>query len=129
MRQLNQRTMEEQIQASVYGKIAEVTEDFSTRLKEQEERILNQVPEKNDMIEHIRVITEGSIEAQVHETATQVAHEIANSVATERVEQVLDQRLPEQDIEIKEQSGGGNIIWIVLGVLLLASAIGFYFLL
>jgi CheY-like chemotaxis protein len=129
VRQLNQRTMEEQIQASVYGKIAEVTEDFSTRLKEQEERILNQVPEKNDMIEHIRVITEGSIEAQVHETATQVAHEIANSVATERVEQVLDQRLPEQDIEIKEQSGGGNIIWIVLGVLLLASAIGFYFLL
>ncbi|MEW8046225.1 MAG: response regulator, partial [Candidatus Thiodiazotropha sp.] len=61
VRQLNQRTVGDLIEASIYGQMKELDDDISQRLQEQEQRILNQVPEKNDMIEHIRVITEGSL--------------------------------------------------------------------
>ena len=128
VRQLNQRSVEELIQAGVHEQVMDLADDFSKRLKDQEARILEQVPEKNDMIEHIRVITEGSLEAHVHETATQVAHEVSNSVATETVEQMLDQHLAQQNMEHQAQSGG-KLIWVMLGVLVLASAGGALYLL
>ncbi|MES9813931.1 MAG: hypothetical protein ABW161_13960 [Candidatus Thiodiazotropha sp.] len=121
VRQLNQRTVGDLIEASIYGQMKELDDDISQRLQEQEQRILNQVPEKNDMIEHIRVITEGSLEAQVHETATQVAGEIANSVATETVESLLDQHLAHQALESQHQKSKIPMM-VVLGLGLLAVA-------
>ncbi len=128
VRQLNQRSVEELIQAATYAQVNEVKEEFSERLKQQEARILEQVPEKNDMIEHIRVVTEGSLEAHVHETATQVSQEVANSVATETVEQMLEQHLAQQAV-VNEKQPGGKAIWIMLGALLVASAGAAYYLL
>ncbi|MEW8137531.1 MAG: response regulator [Candidatus Thiodiazotropha endolucinida] len=121
VRQLNQRTVGDLIESSIYGQMKELDHDISQRLQEQEQRILNQVPEKNDMIEHIRVITEGSLEAQVHETATRVAGEIANSVATETVENLLDQHLAHQALE-SQQPKSKLPIMVVLGLGLLAVA-------
>ncbi|MCU7891643.1 MAG: hypothetical protein KZQ78_08505 [Candidatus Thiodiazotropha sp. (ex Ustalcina ferruginea)] len=115
VRQLNQRTVEGLIEASVYGQITELADDFSQRMKDQEARILSQVPEKNDMIEHIRVVTEGSLEAHVHQTASQVAGEIANSVATETVESLLDQHLAHQTLE-NQQPKTGSSGWVYLGL-------------
>ncbi|MES9924788.1 MAG: response regulator [Candidatus Thiodiazotropha endolucinida] len=121
VRQLNQRTVGDLIEASIYSQMKELDDDISQRLQEQEQQILNQVPEKNDMIEHIRVITEGSLEAQVHETATQVAGEIANSVATETVESLLDQHLAHQALESQHKKSKMPIM-VVLGLGLLAVA-------
>ncbi|MBT3091315.1 MAG: response regulator [Candidatus Thiodiazotropha endolucinida] len=121
VRQLNQRTVGDLIEASIYSQMKELDDDISQRLQEQEQRILNQVPEKNDMIEHIRVITEGSLEAQVHETATRVAGEIANSVATETVENLLDQHLAHQALESQQQKSKLPLM-VVLGLGLLAVA-------
>ncbi|MCU7873222.1 MAG: response regulator [Candidatus Thiodiazotropha sp. (ex Lucinoma borealis)] len=115
VRQLNQRTVEGLIEASVYGQITELADDFSQRMKDQEALILSQVPEKNDMIEHIRVVTEGSLEAHVHQTASQVAGEIANSVATETVESLLDQHLAHQTLE-NQQPKAGPSGWVYLGL-------------
>ncbi|MCG8035845.1 MAG: response regulator [Candidatus Thiodiazotropha taylori] len=126
VRQLNQRSLEELIQATTFNQINETRDEFSDRLKQQEERILEQVPEKNDMIEHIRVVTEGSLEAHVHETATQVSQEVANSVATETVEQMLEQHLAQQTV-VKEQPAEGKAIWAMLGALLVASAGAAYY--
>jgi CheY-like chemotaxis protein len=128
VRQLNQRDLEEQIQAATYTQVSEVRDEFSSRLKDQEERILNQVPEKNDMIEHIRVVTEGSLEAQVHETASQVSQEVANSVATETVEQMLEQHLAKQAV-VREKPSSGKVIWIMLGAVIVALAGAAYLLL
>jgi hypothetical protein len=86
------------------------------------------VPEKNEMIQHIRVITEGSLEAQVHQTATQVASEIANSVATETVENLLDQHLAQQALE--SQAETSKWPWkIIIGVGLLVVVGAVYMLL
>ncbi|MCG7986720.1 MAG: response regulator [Candidatus Thiodiazotropha lotti] len=128
VRQLSQRSVEELIQATTFTQINETRDEFSDRLKQQEARILEQVPEKNDMIEHIRVVTEGSLEAHVHETATQVSQEVANSVATETVEQMLEQHLAQQTV-VNEKPAAGNTIWVMLGALLAASAGAAYYLL
>ncbi|MEJ2694455.1 MAG: response regulator [Candidatus Thiodiazotropha sp.] len=80
VRQINRRDLEALIHADVSAQISQAEGDIDERMKDQEARILTQVPEKNEMIEHIRVVTEGSLEAQVHETASQVAQEVANSV-------------------------------------------------
>ncbi|MCG7915075.1 MAG: response regulator [Candidatus Thiodiazotropha weberae] len=128
VRQLSQRNVEELIQATTFTQINETRDEFSDRLKQQEARILEQVPEKNDMIEHIRVITEGSLEAHVHETATQVSQEVANSVATETVEQMLEQHLAQQTV-VNERPAAGKAIWVMLGALLAASAGAAYYLL
>ena len=126
VRQLNQRTVGDLIESSIYGQMKELSDDISQRLSDQEQRILNQVPEKNDMIEHIRVITEGSLEAQVHETASQVAGEIANSVATETVESLLDQHLAHQAIESQQQKSKMPLmIVLALGLLAVAGAAAF----
>jgi CheY-like chemotaxis protein len=119
VRQLNQRTVEGLIEASIYEQITEVASDFSQRLQDSEQRILEQVPEKNEMINHIRVVTEGSLEAQVRETATQVAQEISNSVATETVEMLLDQRLAHQSPP--EPDSKSSLGWLV-GLLVVAAA-------
>ncbi|MES9992433.1 MAG: response regulator [Candidatus Thiodiazotropha sp.] len=120
VRQLNQRTVGDLIQSSIYSQMNELSEELTERMKDQEARILTQVPEKNDMIEHIRVITEGSLEAQVHETASKVAGEVANHVATETVEGMLDQHLAQQAMEQPRQSK--SPIWLVLGLGVLAVA-------
>ncbi|MEJ2395611.1 MAG: hypothetical protein P8Z77_12750, partial [Candidatus Thiodiazotropha sp.] len=99
--------------------ITEVASDFSQRLHDSEQRILEQVPEKNEMINHIRVVTEGSLEALVQETATQVAQEISNSVATETVETLLDQRLAHQSPP--EPDSKSSLGWLV-GLLVVAAA-------
>ena len=90
VRQINERTVEGLIEASIYEQVQELANDFSQRMLNLKEEILSQVPEKHDMIEHIRVVTEGSIEAQVRELATRVSQEVSNSTATETVEQILD---------------------------------------
>ncbi len=128
VRQINRRDLEALIHADVSAQISQVEGDINERMKDQEARILTQVPEKNEMIEHIRVVTEGSLEAQVHETASQVAQEVANSVATETVEQMLEQHLAQQNMEEPKESGN-KFIWILLLVLLAASAGGAYYLL
>ncbi|MES9943457.1 MAG: response regulator [Candidatus Thiodiazotropha sp.] len=126
VRQLNQRTVGDLIESSIYGQMKELSDDISQRLSDQEQRILSQVPEKNDMIEHIRVITEGSLEAQVHETASQVAGEIANSVATETVESLLDQHLAHQAMESQQQKPKMPLmIVLALGLLAVAGAAAF----
>lgn len=126
VRQLNQRTVEGLIEASIYEQINEVANDFAQRLKDLERKILNQVPEKNEMIEHIRVITEGSLEAHVRETATNVAQEISNSVATETVENLLDQHLAHQSLASHESSR--SVMPWVLGLLAAAAVgVGVYF--
>ncbi len=126
VRQLNQRTVEGLIEASIYEQINEVANDFSQRLNDTERRILDQVPEKNEMIDHIRMVTEGSLESHVRETATQVAQEISNSVATETVETLLDQHLAHQSLAQQTHSKG-SLGWL-LGLLALAAAgAGAYF--
>ncbi|MEW8467482.1 MAG: response regulator [Candidatus Thiodiazotropha sp.] len=121
VRQLNQRTVGDLIQSSIYNQMNELSEELTERMKDQEARILSQVPEKNDMIEHIRVITEGSLEAQVHETASQVAGEVANHVATETVEGMLDQHLAHQAMESQQQQSKSPL-WIIFGLGVLAVA-------
>jgi CheY-like chemotaxis protein len=128
VRQINRRDLEALIHADVSAQISQAEGDIDERMKDQEARILTQVPEKNEMIEHIRVVTEGSLEAQVHETASQVAQEVANSVATETVEQMLEQHLAQQNMEEPKESGN-KFIWILLLVVLAASAGGAYYLL
>ncbi|MEJ2454020.1 MAG: response regulator [Candidatus Thiodiazotropha sp.] len=125
VRQLNQRTVEGLIEASIYEQINEVANDFAQRLADTERRILDQVPEKNEMIEHIRVVTEGSLEAQVRETATQVAQEISNSVATETVETLLDQHLAHQSLA--QESHKSPLGWILGLLALTAAGVGAYF--
>jgi CheY-like chemotaxis protein len=125
VRQLNQRTVEGLIETSIYEQITEVASDFSKRLQESEQRILERVPEKNEMINHIRVVTEGSLEAQVRETATQVAQEISNSVATETVEMLLDQRLSHQTPP--QEKSKGFLRWIIGLLALAAAGVGAYF--
>ncbi len=126
VRQLNQRTVEGLIEASIYEQITEVANDFSQRLSDTERRILEQVPEKNEMIDHIRMVTEGSLESHVRETATQVAQEISNSVATETVETLLDQHLAHQSLA-KPESSHGAMGWVLGLVVLAAVGVGAYF--
>jgi hypothetical protein len=57
-----------------------------------------------------------------------VAQEIANSVATETVEQMLDQHLAQQNIE-QETKKGGKAIWILFVFLVIAFAGSAYLLL
>ncbi len=125
VRQLNQRTVEGLIEASIYEQINEVANDFAQRLADTQRRILEQVPEKNEMIEHIRVVTEGSLEAQVRETATHVAQEISNSVATETVETLLDQHLAHQSLV--QESRKSPLGWILGLLALTAAGVGAYF--
>lgn len=128
VRQLNQRTVGDLIQSSIFNQMNELSDDLTERMKDQETRILSMVPEKNEMIDHIRVITEGSLEAQVHQTATRVASEIANSVATETVENLLDQHLAQQALDKQEERSKWP--WkIIFGVGLLAVAGAAYMLL
>ncbi|MGD8914064.1 MAG: response regulator [Candidatus Thiodiazotropha sp.] len=128
VRQLNQRTVGDLIQSSIFNQMNELSDDLTERMKDQEARILSMVPEKNEMIDHIRVITEGSLEAQVHQTATRVASEIANSVATETVENLLDQHLAQQALDKQEERSKWP--WkIIFGVGLLAVAGAAYMLL
>ncbi|MCU7850819.1 MAG: response regulator [Candidatus Thiodiazotropha sp. (ex Monitilora ramsayi)] len=126
VRQLNQRTVEGLIEASIYEQISEVADDFSQRLRDTEQSILSKVPEKNEMIEHIRVVTEGSVEAQVLETSTHVAQEVANSVATETVEALVDQHLAHQSLA-NQTSSNSAWIWAAGLALAVAAGVGLYF--
>ncbi len=127
VRQLNQRTVEGLIEAAIYEQITEVANDFSQRLSDSEEKILSQVPDKNEMIDHIRMVTEGSIESQVQETARQVAQEVSNSVATETVETLLDQQLAQQSMESHQAQPSNAWVWIVGLLVSLAAGSGVYF--
>ncbi len=122
VRQINRRTVESLIEASIYEQVQELANDFSQRLKEMKRDILSQVPEKNDMIEHIRVVTEGTMEAHVREVATQVSQEMANSMATETVEHLLDEHLAEQTRSrpvSRDNRRGRLLLW--LGLLLVGA--------
>jgi len=126
VRQINQRTVENLIEARIYEQVQELANDFGRRLKELKRDILSKVPEKNDMIEHIRVVTEGTLEAHVREIATQVSQEMANSVATETVENLLDEHLSEQaraKSEAPRRGRGRLLLWT--GLLLLGAGIGY----
>jgi CheY-like chemotaxis protein len=126
VRQLNQRTVEGLIEAAIYEQITEVANDFSQRLSDSEQKILSQVPDKNEMIDHIRVVTEGSIEAQVQETARQVAQEVSNRVATETVETLLEQQLMQQSLESQQQSSS-TWVWVAGLVVAAVAGSGVYF--
>lgn len=123
VRQINERSVAGMIEASIYEQIQEVANDFSQRLQQLKEEILAQVPEKHEMIEHIRVVTEGTMEAQAHETATQVSRDVANSVATETVEQLLDEHLADQ--AMRKSSGGGSRVALWMGLLALLAGAGY----
>ena len=126
VRQINERTLESLIEASIYEQIQELANDFTQRLHQLKEDILAQVPEKNDMIEHIRVVTEGTMEAHVRETATHVSQEIANSVATETVEHILDEQLADRAMlkaASEDGKAGRRALWI--GLLALAALAGY----
>jgi CheY-like chemotaxis protein len=125
VRQLNQRTVEELIEARVYEPLTELARDFSRRLNDSETRILEQVPDKNEMVDHIRMVTEGSLESQVRETATYVAQEISNSVATETVETLLEEHLAHQSVTQQKSKSSGR--WIATLLALIASGVGAYF--
>ncbi len=128
VRQLNQRTVEGLIEGSIHEQISEVANDFAQRLSDTEQRILRQVPEKNEMIDHIRVVTEGSMEAHVQETATQVAQEVSNSVATETVETLLDQHLAHQAMAQAQSQSKSLLGWIIgLVILAAAGAAGYFY--
>jgi CheY-like chemotaxis protein len=126
VRQINQRTVEGLIEARIFEQIKKLANDFSQRLQAVKREILSQVPEKNDMIEHIRVVTEGTLEAHVREVATQVSQEMANSVATETVEQLLDEHLSEHtrgSPEVTKHGWGRLALWA--GLVLFGAGIGF----
>jgi hypothetical protein len=125
VRQLNQRTLEGLIEASIYKLVTEVAKDFKRRLSDSEKRILEQVPDKNEMVNHIRVVTEGSLEGHVREIATHVAQEISNSVATETVETLLDHHLAHQSLE--QQNTKSPVGWIAALLVLVAGGVGAYF--
>jgi CheY-like chemotaxis protein len=127
VRQLNQRTVEGLIEAAIYEQITEVANDFSQRLSDSEQKILSQVPDKNEMIDHIRVVTEGSIEAQVQETARQVAQEVSNSIATETVETLLDQQLTQQSLESQQPQPSSAWVWVAGLVVAAVAGSGVYF--
>ena len=117
VRQINRRTVESLIEASIYGKVQELSNDFEQKLKVLKLEILSEVPEKNDMIEHIRMVTEGSLEAHVREVATQISREMANSVATETVEHLFDEHLAEQarnKPQKKPKNYGLLFLWLAL---------------
>ncbi len=120
VRQINERTVEGLIEASIYEQVHELANDFSQRMQNLKEEILSQVPEKNDMLEHIRVVTESSLEAVVRETATQVAQEVSNSTATETVEQILDEHLAHQTVFQATNRGAKSRNWLFWLILLLA---------
>ena len=126
VRQLNQRTVEGLIEASIYEQISEVASDFTQRLSDTEQRIMQQVPEKNEMIDHIRVVTEGSMEAHVQETASQVAQEVSNSVATETVETLLDQHLAHQAMAQAQSQSKSPMGWILGLIVVAAAGVGAY---
>lgn len=126
VRQLNQRTVEGLIEASIHEQISELAGDFSQRLSDSEQRIMQQVPEKNEMIDHIRVVTEGSMEAHVQETASQVAQEVSNSVATETVETLLDQHLAHQAMAQAQSQSKSPMGWILGLVVVAAAGVGAY---
>lgn len=126
IRQINERTVEGLIEATLYQQIQELANDFTQRLQLLKDEILSQVPEKNDMIEHIRVVTEGSLEAHVRETATQVSQEVANSTATETVENILDEHLANQArIQAMNTQGRKSRWWLWLLLLLLGAGAGY----
>ena len=130
VRQINERTVEGLIEASIYEQVQELANDFSQRMLNLKEEILSQVPEKHDMIEHIRVVTEGSIEAQVRELATRVSQEVSNSTATETVEQILDEHLANQATTNVAKKGGNSgkwLLWLILLLLGAGAGYGIYF--
>jgi CheY-like chemotaxis protein len=122
VRQINQRTVEGLIEASIYEQVQELANDFTKRLQLLKAELLAVVPEKNDMLEHIRVVTEGSLEAVVRETATQVSQEIANSTATETVEQILDEHLANQTATRSVNRGSKLGKWLTWMFMLLVGA-------
>lgn len=126
VRQINARSVEGMIEASIYEQVQELANDFSQRVQSLKEEILSQVPEKNDMIEHIRVVTEGTLEAHVRETATQISQEVANSTATETVEQILDEHLANQTVMQVANQGSSTGKWLLwLFLLLLGAGAGY----
>jgi CheY-like chemotaxis protein len=130
VRQVNERTVKDFINGSVHEQVNDLANDFSHRLHEMKSNILSEVPEKNDMIEHIRIITEGSMEAQVREIATQVSQEVSNTVATETVEHILDDHLAKKTAKQSAQDSNKSsslLIWILLLLAVLGGGVGLYF--
>ncbi|MEN8168375.1 MAG: response regulator [Pseudomonadota bacterium] len=126
IRQLNERSVESLIEASIYEQVQTLANDFSQRLKNLKAEILAQVPEKNEMIEHIRVVTEGSLEAHVREISTQVSQEVANSIATETVEHIFDEHMADQATDEPAKGSGklGKLLrW--LGLPLVGATAGY----
>ncbi len=131
VRQINERTVEGLIEASIYEQVHDLANDFSQRMQSLKEEILAQVPEKNDMLEHIRVVTEGSMEAVVRETASHVSQEVANSTATETVEQILDEHLANQAairVANKGANSGRWLLWLFILLVGAGAGYGIYFL-
>jgi CheY-like chemotaxis protein len=117
VRQINERSVSSMLEAKIHAQIHELANDFAARLQELKQDILAQVPEKNDMIEHIRVVTEGSLEAQVRELSTQVSQDVANTIATETVEQILDDHWADQlsgKEPEKKSSAALKFLWVLL---------------
>ena len=126
VRQINERSVEGLIEASIYEQVHELANDFSKRMQVLKEEILSQVPDKHEMLEHIRVVTEGSLEAVVRETATQVSQEVSNSTATETVEQILDEHLANQTALQTYGKGSKSWRWLLWPILVLVGGAAGY---
>ena|GEM_PF-2810048 len=72
------------------------------------EDVLRQVPDKGEMIEEIRSVAEGSIDAHAAETATRVAREVAKNTAAEVAEELFEQRFKTMPVSAVAVAAGGS---------------------
>lgn len=79
------------------------------------EEVLRQVPDKGEMIEEIRSVAEGSIDAHAAETATRVAREVAKNTAAEVAEELFEQRFKTMPVSAVAAGGSGRRRLLMVG--------------
>ncbi len=79
------------------------------------EDVLRQVPDKGEMIEEIRSVAEGSIDAHAAETATRVAREVAKNTAAEVAEELFEQRFKTMPVSAVAAGGSGRRRLLMVG--------------
>lgn len=97
VKQTAERMVKSVIEANVNPMLQRMLESINNQVKGMKDEILGQVPKKNEMIEHIKVVTEGMMEVQIREISTQVARDAANSVATEVAEQIVSDHMQDKE--------------------------------
>ncbi|MBA1444825.1 MAG: response regulator [Gammaproteobacteria bacterium] len=127
VRQVNDSIVAEVIETHFREQWQQVSGQITQQLEAFRSEVLGQVPEKNDMIEHIRMVTEGSMEALATETATRVSQEVAHHTAIETAEALIDHRLSDEVDSAQSKAGKQGqrtLLYLGITVLLLAVAAG-----